>query len=256
MRYFFHIAYQGTRYRGWQWQKETGKTVQQFVENGLNQVLKTKVKISACGRTDAEVHASQFFFHMDIEDVPADDLIFVLNKIWPHDISLFEIIPVSDKANARFDAIERTYEYYIHRSKNPFINNRSSLYENLDLDRSKIEQALRILPNYSDFRAFCKQPDKHKTTICHIKNALLKADNFEDKFSFQLTANRYLKGMIRILVYRLLKVGTEEMSLDEFENYLVTKKASEAVQSAYPQGLYLTKVNYPYLDLPSRHTAP
>jgi len=256
LRYFFHIAYQGTQYRGWQWQQQTSQTIQQFVEAGLNELIKAKVSLTACGRTDAEVHASQFFFHIDIEQELPQNLVFILNKLWPSDICLYDIIPVHDTANARFDAIERTYKYYIHRSINPFKKDCSSLYEELNLDRGKIEKALSILPQYDDFRAFCKQPEKHRTTICDIKSVTLQTDNFDQIFNFEFKANRYLRGMIRILVFRLLKVGSSELSLDEFENYLISKRSTEAVQLAYPQGLYLTKVRYPYLDLPSRHIKP
>src|ERR1700712_5281160 len=128
MRYFFHIGYHGTNYSGWQ--KHAGAvTVQQVLETALSQVLKTPVEINGCGRTDAHVHAAQFFFHMDVENIGDFDLVFRLNKVLPDDIAVFDIIAMEGLPHARFDAIQRSYDYFIHNYKDPFLGRFSSMYE-------------------------------------------------------------------------------------------------------------------------------
>jgi len=248
MRYFFHIAYQGTRYRGWQRQPNVS-SVQETIETVLESVFAKKLAVSGCGRTDAEVHASQYFFHLDLEKELAPKTIFILNKQLPPDIVVYDIIPVHQEANARFDAVLRTYDYYIHRNKQPYINNLSSLYQDLTLELSSMQKALRLLTRYDDYRAFCKSPDSHNTTIVKFESAQLFQEQ-NDTLRIEFKANRYLKGMIRIIVFRLLEVGQKKMTLEKFENYLITKFSEESVYPAYPQGLYLSHIKYPYLDYP------
>jgi len=249
LRYFFHIAYKGTKYRGWQRQPNV-ISVQEALEDVLADVFGKKLAVSGCGRTDAEVHASQYFFHLDLEIAPTAETVFIINKRLPKDIAVYDIIEVGEKASARFDAIIRTYNYCIHFSKMPFNNDLSSLYEGLELDYSKMRSGLQLLMKYDDYRAFCKSPDSHNTTICHFKSAELFEE--ENGIRLEFKANRYLKGMIRIIVYRLLELGKGKLSLEDFEYYLITKVSEAAVQSAYPQGLYLSHVLYPYLNLPTR----
>lgn len=188
MRYFFHIGYNGIRYRGWQRQAKA-VNIQEVIETTLGQILKTDVTIIGCGRTDAMVHASQFFFHADIEREWDYDLIFRLNKMLPDDIAIFEIIPVDDSRHARFDATQRTYDYFIHTYKDPFLNDLSSLYleRNLNLDRMK--QAVSLLVKYNDYAALCKSPLGYRTTICNVTTAALYADpsGIGYDFRFQLT---------------------------------------------------------------------
>ena len=249
MRFFFHIAYKGTQYRGWQRQPNV-ISVQEIIENVLSKLFSTNVIISGCGRTDAEVHASQYFFHLDLKHPPRDDTIFIINKQLPHDIVLHNIIPVASNANARFDAVTRTYDYYIHFKKQAFLNEGSSLYEGLLLNPEFMQAAMNLLLEYDDFRGFCKSPDVHNTTICHFESARLFEENGMLRLEFK--ANRFLRGMIRIIVFRLIAVGSKGMTLKKFENYLITKASMEPVQSAYPQGLYLSHIKYPFLDIPKR----
>lgn len=205
-----------------------------------------------CGRTDAQVHASQFFFHTDIKEEWNYDLVFRLNKVLPDDIAIFEIIPVEEKHHARFDAVQRTYDYFIHTYKDPFLSNTSSLYLEKNLDLASMKAAVSLLTIYNDFRAFCKAPNDHNTTLCAITSATLFADNSGDRLRFQVSADRFLGMMIRIIMGRLLKIGRREMSVDEFEQMLISKESPGRLEAAYPQGLYLSKVTYPYLDLPLR----
>ena len=250
MRYFFHIGYNGFNYHGWQ-KHAPHLTIQEVLEVNISKLLKAPVTISGCGRTDAQVHANQYFFHLDSENELRDEIVFRLNKMLPEDIAVFDIVPVDHNAHARFDATQRTYDYFIHTYKDPFLNHFSCLYlDNLRTD--KMKQALALLTKHNDFRSFCKSPDKHEHTICNITSAGLFSDSKGDKLRIQISSNRFLRGMIRAIVARLLKTGTGEITIDEFENYLTSKENESNLEFASPQGLYLSKVIYPYLDIPPR----
>ena len=251
LRYFFHIGYNGTNYRGWQ-RHPYGVNIQQTIEDCLQRILKVPVAIVGCGRTDAQVHASQFFFHLDVEVSWEFNMLFRLNKVLPPDIAVFDIIPMKGTPHARFDATQRSYDYFIHTYKDPFLSSVSSLYllHNLDIDKMKTATALLSL--YSDYRFLCVTPAEHDSTICHITSAKWFADKNGDRLRFQISANRYLSRMIRIIVGKLLQIGTGKLRIDEFESYLAAERAPKALTPAYPQGLFLSKVTYPYLDLPTR----
>lgn len=251
MRYFIHIGYNGLHYKGWQ--KQPGVlNVQGVVERALSQTLKTQVFVIGCGRTDAHVHASQFFFHMDIEQEWDFDLLFRLNKLLPHNIAVFDIIPVEAHRHARFDAVLRSYDYYLHTYKNPFLHGLSSFYLLRELDFDKMKQAAALLPKYKDYRAFCTSPDKYEHTVCNVMSARLLVDANGDKMRFQISSNRFLSKMIRIIMGQLLKIGRGVLSVDEFEYYLASKTTPELITPAHPEGLYLSKVSYPFLNLPPR----
>ena len=205
-----------------------------------------------CGRTDAQVHASQFFFHVDISKEWDYDLLFRINKTLPNDIAVFEIIPVKDSQHARFDATQRTYDYFIHTYKDPFLNNFSSLYLERNLDLERMKEAVALLTRYHDYRALCKTPDDYRTTICKVTAATLFSDVSGDRLRLQISADRFLGKMIRFIMGKLLVIGRGELSVEEFESYLISKKTPETFEPAYPQGLYLSKVTYPYLDIPPR----
>jgi tRNA pseudouridine38-40 synthase len=253
MRYFFHIGYNGSKYKGWQ-RHPNGINVQQVIERYLEKILKTKVSIIGCGRTDAGVHASQFFFHVDVEQPWEFDMLFRLNKILPPDIAVFDILPMEDSAHARFDAIERSYDYYIHTYKDPFLSETSSLYLIQNLKTEAMKAAASMLLHYTDYKSFCVTPDEHNTTLCYITEAQWFSDKAGDRFCFHISANRFLSRMIRIIVGKLLLIGTGTLSLDEFESYLATEKKPRHLDPAYPQGLYLSKVSYPYLNLQPRNS--
>jgi tRNA pseudouridine38-40 synthase len=251
LRYFVHIAYNGLHFGGWQ--KQPGVlNVQGVIEKALSQIFKTPIFINGCGRTDAHVHASQFFFHMDIEQEWEFDLMFRLNKLLPSSIAVFDIIPMPGLQHARFDAVKRSYDYFLHTYKNPFLNGLSSYYllDGLGLDEMK--RAVALLPKYKDYRCFCTGPDKYEHTICNVMSAELFSDPRGEKIRFQISANRFLSKMIRIIMGQLLKIGKGVLSVDGFEHYLFAKETPELITPAHPQGLYLSKVSYPYLNLPPR----
>ncbi|MFT4761273.1 MAG: tRNA pseudouridine38-40 synthase [Paraglaciecola sp.] len=248
MKYFLHLAYKGTNYSGWQRQINTPNTIQQTLEETISKMVGASTTCIGCGRTDAGVHASQFYAHIVIEKGFDYDPVERLNRMLPNDISIFECLPVDYPNHAQYDATSRTYKYHIHGQKNAFLSELSAYYsfENLDLEKLKI--AAQLITKTSDFRAFCKQPDLYKHTVCHIKKAHFNIDNKDQKIVFIITANRFLRGMIRLLVGNILAVGYGKMSVKAFENTLKTGISPKFYRAAYPQGLYLAEVVYPFLN--------
>lgn len=251
MRFFFHIAFHGQHYNGWQ-RHPNAISVQSALETTLSKVLKTPIGIIGCGRTDAQVHASQFFFHADIEKEYDYDLLYRLNKALPADIAIYDILKMEGKPHARFDAIQREYDYYIHTYKDPFLSNQSALYLYPNLDLQKMSDAAKLLLKYNDFRPFCVQPDKNEHTICNVTSTGIYVNDKGDRVRFNIASNRFLGKMIRIITEKLLKIGAGKLSIDEFENHLITLEPPKKLAPGYPIGLYLSKVKYPYLDLPTR----
>jgi tRNA pseudouridine38-40 synthase len=251
LRYFFHIAFIGTNYIGWQ--KLPGiTTIQQTIEDAVSKVIKQQITIVGCGRTDTGVHASQYFFHADINQPWNNDYLYRINKCLPDSIAVYDIIPMNGLPHARFDAIQRQYDYYIHTYKDPYLSNVSSLYLINDLRIDKMQQAVELLPKYNDYHAFCKSPTKNKHTICEVSEASLHVNDKSNRYRFHITSNRFLSGMIRIIVAKLLEIGQGELSVEAFEDLLKGKKAATNIKLAYPQGLHLSKITYPYLDLPTQ----
>lgn len=251
MRFFFHLAYKGTNYRGWQRQPRQ-VNIQEVVENALSQILKTPIFITGCGRTDAGVHASQFFFHLDVEEPWRFDVVSRLNKTLPPDIAVFDCMPVEPDHHARHSATHRTYDYFIHTSKDPFLHEISALYEEKKLRLDDMQRAVLLLTRYSDFLAFCKTPADYKHTVCRVSSAALFADSRGHRLRLQLSADRFLRSMVRVIVGRLLDVGRGKLSIDQLEHHLATGQSFKALLPAHPQGLFLSKVNYPFLDIPNR----
>lgn len=251
MRHFFHIAYHGQHYNGWQ--KQPGAiSVQEVIEKALAQIFKYTIPIIGCGRTDAHVHASQFFFHADIEIDFDFDLLYRLNKALPQNIAIFDVIKMEGLPHARFDAVQRKYDYFIHTYKDPFLANQSSFYLDPKLDLLSMRKAVNLLPKYKDYRAFCTQPNKYEHTICNVMEADLFVNNNGDRIRFHIASNRFLSKMIRILMGKLIKVGKGELSIDEFESLLINLQTPKTLDPAHPTGLYLSKVSYPYLNLEPR----
>lgn len=248
-RYFFHIAYRGTSYRGWQRQPNV-RSIQEVLEKYLARTLKRDyLSIIGCGRTDAGVHASQFVFHLDIETVPTR-FKYKLNKQLPHDIVILEILAVDKKLHARFGAQQRTYDYFWHHKKDPFLVGLSSYCPYpTPLDITKMKQAINYIAQQQDFRAFCKSPDKHNTTICRVDSIRFYEDETGEHFRIQIKANRFLRGMIRILVHKILEIGEGYREIDALKMAFETNQATEKLKSAPADGLYLSGIEYPNLQL-------
>jgi len=245
MRFFLHLSYKGTKYHGWQRQSKV-ISVQQVIEEKLNGILKTNTYIVGCGRTDKGVHASEFYAHFDVKEKWDFDLRFRLNKSLPNDIVINKIIEIDNISNARFAAISRTYKYYLHTTPSPFIAETSTYWEVDNIDIEQMKKALALLPSYQEYRAFCLNPDKHNTTLCNVTEAYLEI-NDESQIVITISANRFIKAMIRKLVYCLQKIGEGKLKLETFEKYLIEGDSDVVIHSAYPQGLFLTEVKYPFL---------
>ncbi len=249
MRYFIHLAYRGTAYRGWQRQANSGPSVQQVFENALNKMTKKTISFMGCGRTDAGVHATQYFGHFDYDGEWNYDPIERLNRMLPSDISVYELIPVHDRAHSRFDAIKRSYEYHMHTEINPFLAPVSAYYNNITtLDIDSMKAAVEGLKNITDFRHLCLTPDKFHNTFCYMYEADILISEDGKQFCFRFTANRFLRSMIRIMVSRLLALGQGEITLEEFNDVTRNNQSFTFRTLAFPEGLHLTRIVYPSLE--------
>lgn len=243
----------GTHFRGWQ-RQDGIVSVQETLENVLYNFTGKKISAIGCGRTDAGVHASHYALHIDVENPLSQNAQFTLNKMLPDSISVKAIFLVEPNCHAQFSAVERSYTYHIHTIKNPFIASTSALYLEPKLDTKLMQQATALIPQYTDFRAFCLTPDKHNNTICKVSEASFYANKSGDKFQFNITANRFLRGMVRTLVGKLIELGAGRMTLNTFEHHLKTGEAFQFLNQAYPQGLYLSDVVYPDIDIEDSET--
>lgn len=253
MRYFLQLGYDGTSYKGWQRQKNTTKTVQEVIENVLYKIFKKRITVYGCGRTDAGVHASQYVIHIDLDEAPVFDLKFRLNKNLPDSISVFEIIEVKNDQHCRYHAEARTYDYFIHLKKDSALFRYSSLYEDLELDYDLMKKSAALILETTDFKPLCKQPDLYKNTLCQIKKCELFVNKEEGRLRFSITSDRFLRGMVRYCVFFLLEVGRGKIALEEFQEILNQEKEIIKKKPAYPNGLYLSKVEYPFLKLNDVH---
>lgn len=242
MRYFIELAYNGKKYHGWQTQPDT-ITVQGVLEKTLSILLREKVQVMGAGRTDAGVHAKQLFAHFDFDEIVAiSDLHFKLNSFLPKDISIQNIFQVNEDAHARFNAIEREYEYLITFKKNPFLEDFAYLihqHPNIDL----MNKAANVLLDYKDFQCFSRSKSDVKTYYCDVKKAFWKMEN--SQLVFTIKADRFLRNMVRAIVGTLLDIGFKKISLEDFHEIIKNKNRSKAGTSAPAKGLYLTRVVYP-----------
>ncbi len=242
MRYFFEISYNGTQYHGWQNQKNA-IGVQQVVEDALSKLFRQEISIVGSGRTDAGVHCVQQFFHADIEkDFALADLVHRLNAFLPKDIAIKNIQSVKADAHARYNAIERSYQYKITRVKDPLLVGYAHYFFR-DLNLVNMERASVLLIGEHDFECFSKVKTDVNHFICDIKQATWNQKG--DVLVFTITANRFLRGMVRAIVGTLLDVGNEKLTVKQFQDILKSKDRKKAGMNAPPEGLYLTHVKYP-----------
>lgn len=245
-RYFLQLTYNGTAYNGWQIQDNTPNTIQQVLTERITNLLGEHIELVGCGRTDTGVHAKKYVAHFDSNKhdlhINSSNWLYKMNKVLPEDIAIQYIIPVANNANARFDAVSRTYQYHIHTKKNPFLLNRSYyLYGALDLDL--MNDAAQRLFHFSDFSAFSKSNTQVKTNKCIILHA--KWHKEEDAIVFTISANRFLRNMVRAIVGTLLDVGRKKIAITDFEIIIKNKNRSNAGYSVPAGGLYLVDVVYP-----------
>lgn len=244
MRYFVWFSYDGARYHGWQIQPN-GDSVQARLEQALSTLLRQPVAVTGAGRTDAGVHARRMAAHFDVAALPLSeqDLAYKLNRLLPADISVERVEPVSPDLHARFSATSRTYRYYVHTHKDPFLR-AYSLELHYDLDFPLMNQAAQMLLHYDDFGAFCKAGADVKTTLCHVTHAQWHATGPHTCY-FQITANRFLRNMVRAVVGTLIEVGRHRLSLDDFRRVVEGGSRSAAGESMPGHALFLEDVTYP-----------
>jgi tRNA pseudouridine38-40 synthase len=242
LRYFFEIAYNGRNYAGWQSQANA-TSVQSVVENALSHLMKVAVKIYGSGRTDTGVHCEQQFFHCDLEKTfEPDTLVFKLNSFLPRDIVIRAIRRVKDEASARFDAVERSYQYRITRVKNPFLEG-LAWHSFKAVDVSTMNKAAALLVGEHDFECFSKVHTDVNHFLCTVKRAHWREEG--DMLLFDITANRFLRGMVRSIVGTLIDVGSGKTSIGDFQRIIESRDRKEAGANVPPHGLYLTKIKYP-----------
>ncbi|MCD4788458.1 MAG: tRNA pseudouridine(38-40) synthase TruA [Bacteroidales bacterium] len=244
-RYFLKLAYKGTRYNGWQIQKNA-PSVQAAINNALSAIFKTEINVVGCGRTDTGVHAKKFYAHFDLvksfTTTEKNNIIRKLNGYLPSDISINSILPVTAEAHARFDAIFRTYQYFILRKKDPFYKE-YSYYVYGDLDMDLMNRGADILFEYQDFTSFSKVKTQVKTNICKLKHA--RWEQKDHLLVFTITADRFLRNMVRAIVGTLLDIGRGKNSLSDLRIIIENKNRSDAGYSVPARGLFLTEVEYP-----------
>jgi tRNA pseudouridine38-40 synthase len=242
MRYFVTLSYDGTRFHGWQVQPN-GISVQEELQRALSLLLRADIQVTGAGRTDAGVHARIMVAHFDFDgEVDCKQLVYKLNRLLPHDIAIQKVEPVNNEMHARFSATSRTYFYYIHTEKSPFECHYSCELHYL-LDFNLMNQAAALLLDYEDFGAFCKSHADVKTTLCKVTCAQWHQVS-PSKWYFEITANRFLRNMVRAVVGTLIEVGRGRMTLDDFRKVIEGKRRSEAGESMPGNALFLQEIKY------------
>ncbi len=243
MRYFVNLSYLGTPFHGWQCQPNA-ISVQEVLEEALTTILRSHVKVTGAGRTDTGVHARLMVAHFDAK-IPLktfDNLVYLLNQYLKSDVVILSIVPVIDTAHARFDATLRSYEYHIVSKKDPFTNGLAYFFRE-PLDIPLMNESAQLLMTFKDFESFSKSNTDVKTFLCDIKNASWRLNG--DGCVFTITANRFLRNMVRAIVGTLLNVGIHKITIEELKNIIKSKERSKAGFSVPAHGLYLTDIQYP-----------
>ena len=246
MRFFLRFAYDGTAFHGSQ-RQPNGVTVQETMEQALAMIFREEVPLTFAGRTDAGVHAREMYAHLDIGDEAmrreGERLVFRLNGILPDSIAIYDILRVTDDAHARFDAVRRTYEYHIVDHKDPFLCTQATRVRP-GLDFQAMNEAANLLIGKQDFASFCRTNTDVKTTICDLTRAEWKYLG-NGHAVFTISADRFLRNMVRAVVGTLFEVGRGKMNKEQFAEVIAQRNRCAAGDSAPAEGLYLTQVTYP-----------
>lgn len=242
MRYFITLSYDGTDFHGWQIQPN-GNSVQEELQKALSTLLRQPVAVVGAGRTDAGVHARKMVAHFDCQEpIDCAQLAYRLNRMVPRSMSVYDVKRVSEELHARFSATRRTYHYYIHTRKDPFLRH-YSCEMHFDLDFERMNEAAMALMEYSDFGAFCKSHSDVKTTICRVMAAQWHQTS-PTEWYFEISADRFLRNMVRAVVGTLVDVGRGRLSIDEFRNVIEGRKRTAAGESMPANALFLEDVEY------------
>ena len=252
MRYFIQLSYDGTGYHGWQVQPN-GVSVQEVLQKALSTLLRQPTEVTGAGRTDAGVHASMMVAHVDwpaahegegCEEAPLDctQLTYKLNRLLPPDVAVQAVRPVGPEMHARFSATRRTYHYYIHTRKDPFLRG-YSWQVNVPLDFALMNEAAQVLLEYSDFTSFSKTGTDVKTNICQLTEARWEQLK-PGEWRFTVSANRFLRNMVRAIVGTLVEVGRHRMTISQMRHAIEAKDRQRAGESVPGHALYLTNIEY------------
>ena len=248
-RYFIQLAYNGSRYHGWQVQ-ENAPSVQEAITNALQLICHTEINLVGCGRTDTGVHAREYYAHFELEENRTqdelDELAYRLNRFLKDDIVIFHIFPVPADLHARFSAHTRTYEYHIHTRKDPFLQE-YSWYVHPEPDIARMNEGANLLLKTDDFTSFSKLHSAAKTNICKVTYA--QWDQSGHCLIFTITADRFLRNMVRAIVGTLVDLGHGKVSMKDFQDIIKGKDRSLAGESVPAIGLFLVKVKYPVVSL-------
>ena len=239
LRYFLEVAYNGSNYSGFQVQ-ENANTIQAEIEKAIATIQRDSIVLTGSSRTDAGVHALQNFFHFDYETKLHNNIVYKLNALLPPDISVKNLWIMPADAHCRFDAINRSYEYRVHRKKDPFVYQRSYFFP-YKLNMELMREACELVKSQSDFYAFSKTNTQVKNFICKVS----ECDWTEEggQLVFKITSNRFLRGMVRALTGSMLKIGREKITLDQFK--MLFEGEDKCGFSVPGYGLYLKKVSFP-----------
>ena len=242
VRYFIHFAYDGTNYHGWQIQPDAN-SVQEELQKALSVLLRHDVEIVGAGRTDAGVHARQMVAHFEWDgQLDCQQTAYRLGRMLPRDIAIYRMEPVADDMHARFSAVRRTYHYYLHTERDPFCR-QYSCELHYDLDFERMNEAGRILCTYEDFGAFCKSHSDVKTTLCKVSEAhWIQVDTTH--WYFRISANRFLRNMVRAVVGTMIDVGRGRITLDDFRKIVEGKQRTQAGESMPAHALFLEEIEY------------
>jgi tRNA pseudouridine38-40 synthase len=246
-RYFLTLSYNGNDFNGWQIQDNTPNTVEQVLEEKLSMLLKEKIELVGCGRTDTGVNARNFVAHFDshCSDLVSNKKhwIYKFNTVLPPSVAVHDIQKVKDNAHARFDAGQRVYYYYLNQRKDPF-RDTFSWYVYGELDFVRMNEAAKLLYKYEDFTSFSKLNTQNKTNNCRITKALWqKSGPYEWRFTIK--ADRFLRGMVRAVVGTLVMVGKGKLSIDDFRKIIEARDRNLAGNNAPANALFLSGISYP-----------
>ncbi len=243
MRWKIHLSYLGTAYNGWQ-RQPADPSLQQTLEEAFALILRQPIDIVGCGRTDTGVHARSYVAHADVMEVAlTDKLIYQINAVLPVDIAIQHIEETTPEFHARFDAVERQYKYYIHFNKDPFRTTTSwYLHQHTPLDQEKMHGAAALLLQYNQFKPFCKTGSDAGHFKCALKESAWTF--IEDGAVYSIKANRFLRGMVRLIVGSCVNVGLGKITIDELKECLDNQSLLSHAWSVPAEGLFLEGVGY------------
>ncbi len=241
MRYFIELSYNGKKYHGWQIQPDA-VSVQEKINDAVSTVLQEKIEVVGAGRTDTGVHAAQMFAHFNVESSIVGNVVHKMNSMLPNDITVSNVFSVAEEKHARFHAVSRSYEYQIWLGRNPFLLDFSWQIHSKKLNLFKMNEAAKILLEYEDFQTFSKVKTEVYTFNCDVKVAFWKQEG--NLLTFHISANRFLRNMVRAIVGTLVDVGLEKISTHEFRQIIESKNRRNAGLSVPAKGLFLTQIKY------------